>query len=429
MYKYVIKGGKPLEGRVRISGAKNAALPILAATILIDEPVILHNVPMLDDVFTMIELLRKLGKEIDFQNDGTVVIKTVDTEPYEAEYTLVKKMRASIAVLGPLVAKRKKAKVSFPGGCAIGPRPVDLHIKGISALSADISIEQGYIFATVKDGKLKGNRIDLLGSRGPSVLATENVMMAAVLAEGETIIENSAKEPEVVDTANFLKKAGAIIEGEGTSTIKIRGVEELHGVEYTIIPDRIEAGTFMVASAITHGEVILENVYVHHLETPIKVLQEIGAKVDILDEHTIKVSGKNVDRYKATVIETLPYPGFPTDLQAQYMALLTVADGTSLIIENIFPNRFLHALELQRMGANIELRDNLAIVHGIERLSGATVMVSDLRAGAGLVLAALQTPDVSEILRIYHIDRGYEALEQKLQQLGAEIERKKSDII
>ncbi len=417
MYVYDVEGGVPLNGEVWVSGAKNSALPILAATILTDEKVVVHNVPVLRDINTMIEVLKVLGKKVDFY-DHTVVVEGGNDSLFTAPYDLVRKMRASIAVLGPLLAKRKKASVSFPGGCAIGPRPVDIHLRGMEALGAEIKVEHGYINADAGSG-LKGSVVDLLGRHGPSVLATENVMMASVLAEGETIIENAAMEPEVVDLAGFLKSMGAEIEGEGSSTIKIRGVKELKGTEYTIIPDRIEAGTFIAVAMATGGNITIKGVKPEHLESPIDVFKSAGGIIEV-NSNEIKVQSNGL---KPVDVETRPYPGFPTDLQAQLMAVVSTAPGISVITENIFPTRFLHVPEMNRMGANIVLEDSSAIIHGVEKLSGASVMVSDLRAGAGLVIAALSAEGKSRVNRIYHIERGYENLEEKLQSLGARIKK------
>jgi UDP-N-acetylglucosamine 1-carboxyvinyltransferase len=417
MYKYVIKGEKKLKGEVEISGSKNASLPIMAASLLTKEKVILRNVPDLMDIKTMILLLNNLGKRVEFA-DNTVIIEEVNDFLYEAPYDIVRKMRASIAVLGPLLARRKKAKVSFPGGCAIGPRPIDIHLRGMKALGAEIEIEHGYINARAKE--LVGKNINLMGVNGPSVLATENVMMAATLAKGVTYIEGAACEPEVEDLANFLTSMGAKIKGAGTPFIQIEGVDELHSTEYTVIPDRIEAGTFIALAGITRSEIKITGLNVKHIEYPIEIFSKAGIEIEIKGNNSIIARGKEA---RPVEVETLPYPFFPTDLQSQLMALVSVSDGISIITEKIFPDRFLHAAELARMGADIKVDGATAIVKGVPYLTGASVMVSDLRAGAGLVIAALAAKGTSEVLRIYHIDRGYEKLEEKLRNLGAEIER------
>ncbi|MEJ5283978.1 MAG: UDP-N-acetylglucosamine 1-carboxyvinyltransferase [Brevinematales bacterium] len=417
MDKYIIKGEKRLKGEVKISGAKNASLPIMAASLLTSEKVVLHNVPDLMDIRTMILLLEYLGKKVEFK-DGTLIIEEVRDDLYEAPYDIVRKMRASIAVLGPLLARKKRAKVSFPGGCAIGPRPIDIHIRGMKALGAQIEIEHGYIDAVAKE--LVGKTINLLGTNGPSVLATENVMMAATFAKGVTIIEGAACEPEVEDLANFLNSMGAKIKGAGTPFIQIEGVNELKSTEHTIIPDRIETGTFIAMAGMTMGEIKILHTNVKHIEYPIDVFSKAGVEIEIIDEKTIIARGKTT---KPIEVETLPYPFFPTDLQSQLMALVSTSDGISIITEKIFPDRFLHAAELNRMGADIKIDGATAIIKGVEYLSGASIMASDLRAGAGLVIAALAAKGESEILRIYHIDRGYEKLEEKIRNLGGEIER------
>lgn len=417
MDKYIIKGEKRLKGEVKISGAKNASLPIMAASLLTSEKVVLHNVPDLMDIRTMILLLEYLGKKVEFK-DGNLIIEEVRDDLYEAPYDIVRKMRASIAVLGPLLARKKRAKVSFPGGCAIGPRPIDIHIRGMKALGAQIEIEHGYIDAVAKE--LVGKTINLLGTNGPSVLATENVMMAATFAKGVTIIEGAACEPEVEDLANFLNSMGAKIKGAGTPFIQIEGVNELKSTEHTVIPDRIETGTFIAMAGMTRGEIKIKNTNVKHIEYPIDVFSKAGVEIEIIDEKTIIARGKTT---KPIEVETLPYPFFPTDLQSQLMALVSTSDGISIITEKIFPDRFLHAAELNRMGADIKIDGATAIIKGVEYLSGASIMASDLRAGAGLVIAALAAKGESEILRIYHIDRGYEKLEEKIRNLGGEIER------
>jgi len=424
MYKLVIEGGHKLEGEVYISGAKNAALPIMAASLLIEDDVIINNVPNLEDVKTLSQLLERLGKKVEFSNKR-MVIRTVSEEDVEAPYEITKKIRASIAVLGPLLAKRKKAKVSFPGGCAIGPRPVDLHIKGMRILGASVRVEHGYIIAEAQ--KLTGGLVNMLGTNGTSVVATENVMMAATLAEGTTVIDNAAMEPEVVDLANFLIKCGAKIKGYGTNTIVVEGVKNLKGCEYEIIPDRIEAGTFILAGMMTNGEVLVKNCEPNHLTEPIRVFSEMGASIQILSKDTILVKGR--ERYEPVNVTTLPYPYFSTDLQAQIMAVLTKARGISIITEKIFQNRFMHAYEMNRLGADITIDGNSAIIKGVDKLYGAPVMASDLRGGAGLIIALLGAEGVGELLRVYHVDRGYEKIEDKLSKLGAKIKRGKTDLI
>jgi UDP-N-acetylglucosamine 1-carboxyvinyltransferase len=424
MYKLVIEGGHKLEGEVYISGAKNAALPIMAASLLIEDDVVINNVPNLEDVKTLSQLLERLGKKVEF-SDKRMVIRTVSEENVEAPYEITKKIRASIAVLGPLLAKRKKAKVSFPGGCAIGPRPVDLHIKGMRILGASVRVEHGYIIAEAQ--KLTGGLVNMLGTNGTSVVATENVMMAATLAEGTTVIDNAAMEPEVVDLANFLIKCGAKIKGHGTNTIVVEGVKNLKGCEYEIIPDRIEAGTFILAGMMTNGEVLVKNCEPNHLTEPIRVFSEMGASIQILSKDAILVKGR--ERYEPVNVTTLPYPYFPTDLQAQLMAVLTKARGISIITEKIFQNRFMHAYEMNRLGADITIDGNSAIIKGVDKLYGAPVMASDLRGGAGLIIALLGAEGVGELLRVYHVDRGYEKIEDKLSKLGAKIKREKTDLI
>jgi UDP-N-acetylglucosamine 1-carboxyvinyltransferase len=389
----------------------------MAASILTDEKVTLNNVPDLMDIATMKELLTLLGKKVSGQ-DGSVIIEETDPVPFEAPYDICRKMRASIAVMGPLLARKKKAKISFPGGCAIGPRPIDLHITGMKNLGADLRIEHGYIWAQA--GELTGKKINLLGNSGPSVGATENVMSAAVLARGITVIEGAACEPEIEDLAVFLTGMGAKIKGAGTTTIIIEGVERLHGTVHEIIPDRIETGTFIAAAGITGGEIHLRKVNAAHLEKPIEILSLAGVEIEILSNDHIIARGNTI---KPVEVDTRPYPYFPTDLQAQLMALLCVSEGISIITEKIFPDRFMHAAELCRMGADIKVDGAIAVIKGVPLLSGASVMASDLRAGAGLVVGALRAHGQSEILRIYHLDRGYERLEEKLKYLGADIER------
>jgi len=419
MEKLVIFGGRPLNGEVKISGAKNAVLPILAATLLTDEPCVIKNAPYLRDTNTMLRILRSLGKNAEFSNDK-IIVTTKESDKFIADYKLVSTMRASFCVLGPLLGKLKKAKVSYPGGCVIGVRPVDLHLKGIEALGAEVKIESGYVNAIAKN--LKGNHIYLGGEFGSSVLATDNVMMAATLAKGKTIIEAAACEPEVTDLANFLVKMGAKIKGQGSPRIEIEGVKQLHGAEYSIIPDRIEAGTFMIAAAITKGQLTIKGVVWEHLLALIDKMEQAGIKIKKVDGKLI-VNGKR--RIKPVNATTLPYPGFPTDLQAQFMALMAVTPGASIISEKIYPDRFMHIAELNRMGANIKREGPHAIVQGVKQLSGAPLMASDLRASAALVLAGLVAKGRTDIFRIYHLDRGYENLEIKLNRLGAKIHREK----
>ncbi len=421
MGKIVIEGECRLEGKVRINGAKNAALPIMAACILLNGPSRIKGIPNIVDIQTQSEILMNLGGEINRQEDGALEIIFRDgenTDKITAPYDLVKKMRASICVLGPLLSKRRKAKVSYPGGCVIGERPVDLHIKGLKAMGAQIETTEGYINASAE--KLRGTDVSMLGQYGTTVLGTCNVMSAAVLAEGTTVIEHAACEPEVQDLAHFLNKAGAKITGIGENKLTIEGVGELHGVDYEIIPDRIEAGTFMIAGAITRGDITLENVRAEHLTAVTDKLREIGIEI-IIAGRSVRVKGNTL--YHTTDVTTLPYPGIPTDMQAQFMALLCTIEGKSIITEKIFPDRFIHAAELRRMGADIRVEGSRAVIRGTPYLSGADVMVSDLRAGAGLVLAGLVARGTTHIDRIYHLDRGYERIEERLSQLGAVIKR------
>ena len=414
--KLIIHGGHELHGRVKISGAKNAVLPIIAATLLAqDKPCVLDEVPYLNDVCTIAEVLRQLGAKVDFNRQqhtlfvDSTVLKTVD-----APYDLVRKMRASFVIMGPLLARYGKAKISMPGGCAIGTRPIDLHLKGFEALGAEIEIGHGFISATAPNG-LKGTSIYL---DFPSVGATENIIMAACMAEGQTILENAAQEPEIIDLANFLNIMGAKIRGAGTNVIKITGVPKLIGHNYTIIPDRIEAGTYMVAVAMTGGDIYIENAISEHLKPVIAKLNEAGVKIEE-DIDGIRVSCNK--RPKAIDIKTLPYPGFPTDMQAQFMAMLTIADGTGLVTETVFENRFMHVDELKRMGACIKVDGRTSIVEGVPSLNGCQVKATDLRAGAAMVLAGLVANGETEVSYIHHIDRGYDNLVEKLCGLGADI--------
>lgn len=416
MEKLIIHGGHELHGRVKISGAKNAVLPIIAATLLAqDKPCVLDEVPYLNDVCTIAEVLRQLGAKVDFNRQqhtlfvDSTVLKTVD-----APYDLVRKMRASFVIMGPLLARYGKAKISMPGGCAIGTRPIDLHLKGFEALGAEIEIGHGFISATAPNG-LKGTSIYL---DFPSVGATENIIMAACMAEGQTILENAAQEPEIIDLANFLNIMGAKIRGAGTNVIKITGVPKLIGHNYTIIPDRIEAGTYMVAVAMTGGDIYIENAISEHLKPVIAKLNEAGVKIEE-DIDGIRVSCNK--RPKAIDIKTLPYPGFPTDMQAQFMAMLTIADGTCLVTETVFENRFMHVDELKRMGACIKVDGRTSIVEGVPSLNGCQVKATDLRAGAAMVLAGLVANGETEVSYIHHIDRGYDNLVEKLCGLGADI--------
>lgn len=422
MYKYIIEGGNKLHGEVTISGAKNAALPIMAATLLTAEDIVLDNVPDLKDIYAMAELLEQLGKKIEYFHDNKMKIIEVDNTPYEAPYDTVRKMRASIVVMGALLGRRAQAKISFPGGCALGPRPIDLHIRGMKELGTDMVIQHGYIWAQAKE--LVGKKINLLGTHGPSVLATDNVMMAAVLAKGKTIIEGAAEEPEVVDLANFLNTMGAKIIGAGTSIIEIEGVHQLHSTEHWIIPDRIETGTFIAAAGITGGEITIKNTNIRLIESVIEKFSEAGVDFDILSDDVFIARGKDI---RSVDVKTKPYPFFPTDLQPQLVTTVTLADGMSVVKETIFPDRFMLVPELVRMGADIRVENDSAIIKGVKNLSGASVMASDLRAGAGLVIGALAARGHSEVLRIYHIDRGYENFEQKLQNLGADIKRVSQD--
>jgi len=419
MDKLVIEGGRQLEGSVTISGAKNSCLPILAAALLSDEKSVIRNIPALRDMSTMLKILKNFG--VSVQQDGDkVTIEPGGYRKYTAPYELVSTMRASVCVLGPLLAKLKKAEVSFPGGCVIGPRPIDLHIKGLKALGADIMVERGYIVA---DGRrMRGSNVYLGGHFGSSVLATGNTMMAATLTKGVTVIENAACEPEVEDLAAFLTKMGAKIKGQATHRIIVEGVKKLHGAEHTVIPDRIEAGTYMLAAAVTKGDITLKNAHLEHLVAVADKLTEAGLSIKKVPNG---FRARYVRKIKPMDITTLPYPGFPTDLQAQFMSLMTVTDGISVITEKIYPERFIHISELNRMGANIQLEGPIAIVKGVKNLSGAPVMASDLRASAALVLAALVAKGRTDVHRIYHLDRGYEKMEKKLLKLGAKVWREK----
>jgi UDP-N-acetylglucosamine 1-carboxyvinyltransferase len=427
----VIEGGYSLNGKVKVNGAKNAALPIMAACLLLKGTSKLKGIPELTDVSTLCKILNELGADTVKCPDGSLDITVMDEKNIIAPYDLVRTMRASICVLGPLLGKRGMAQVSIPGGCSIGSRPIDIHIKGVEALGAKVEVKDGYIIAT--GDKMKGSEVYLGGPYGSTVLGTCNVIMAAVLAEGRTIIDNAACEPEVQDLAHFLNKAGANITAIGESNLIVDGVDELNGVEYEIIPDRIEAGTIMIAGAITGGNITLENDASCYLASVIDKLREAGVDIETPDagvntpgsvssgECTVKSNGD----IKPINITTLPYPGMPTDMQAQFSALLSIANGTSIITERVFPHRFMHVAELNRLGANIRNDDAIAIIKGVSSLSGTTVMASDLRASASLIVAGLAAKGVTEIRRLYHIDRGYERLEDRLTSLGAKIWREK----
>jgi len=419
MDKILVHGGRPLNGHVKISGSKNSALPILAAALLTKEPCIISRVPDLSDIHYMLTILSELGCEVE-RASGVVTIKA-EKVITDAPYDIVRKMRASVCVLGPLLGREKEATVSLPGGCIIGDRPIDLHLRGFEALGAAVRVQSGNV--KVLAPELRGATISLRGKFGSTVLGTDNVMMAAVLAEGTTVIDDAAEEPEVVDLANFLNKMGAKIEGAGTRRIIIEGVEELHGAEHEVIPDRIEAGTFLVAAAIAGGEVTLRRVIPDHLKAVILPLEQSGYKIhSTADSLTISPNGSR----SAIQLDAQPYPGFPTDMQAQMCALLATTDGVSVVTDSVFPQRFMHVAELKRMGANIEMQGSTAVIHGISQLEAAPVMASDLRASAALVLAGLTAEGVTEINRVYHIDRGYESIDEKLNSLGAEIERVKA---
>ena len=419
MDKILVHGGHPLSGSIKISGSKNSALPILAATLLTREPCILHRVPDLSDTHYMLQILMHLGAQVE-RASGTV---TVNAEKIEsvAPYDVVRKMRASVCVIGPLLGRCKEATVSLPGGCVIGDRPIDLHLKGFEALGAAVRVEGGNV--KVFAPKLTGAVINLRGKFGPTVLGTDNVMMASVLAEGTTVIEGAAQEPEVVDLANFLNKMGAKIEGAGTRRLIIEGVPELHGAEHDIIPDRIEAGTFLVAGAVFGKGVTVKRVEPKHVESVTTALTSCGFKIET-SANTITVSPNGTAKSLEFVTE--PYPGFPTDMQAQMCALLATTEGISVVTENIFPQRYMHVAELKRMGAHVQLEGPTAVISGVEKLTGAPVMASDLRASAALVLAGLKADGITEVSRVYHIDRGYEHLDEKLSELGAHIERVKA---
>lgn len=414
----IINGGHALEGEVDIAGSKNATLPILAATLLIDDYITISNIPNLRDIATMKKLLQQLGVQINVDSNMNFQVNPKNIFNFIAHYELVKTMRASILVLGPLLARFGKADVSLPGGCAIGTRPVDLHLKALKTMGADISVENGYIKARCKRGRLQGG---ILVFDSVTVTGTENILMAAVLAEGKTLIKNAAREPEIVDLANFLNKMGAKITGAGSATLCIEGVEALSGGNYSIMPDRIEAATYLAAGAITSGKVTVRQVKPDTLLSVLCKFEEAGAELSI-GENWITLNMQGI-RPQAVNIFTAPYPAFPTDMQAQFMAVNSIAEGSSSIIENIFENRFMHVQELQRMGAQINLHGNTAIITGVEKLTGAPVMATDLRASASLILAGLAAKGETIVERIYHVDRGYESIEKKISTLGANIKR------
>ncbi|MCX7883526.1 MAG: UDP-N-acetylglucosamine 1-carboxyvinyltransferase [Caloramator sp.] len=416
MDRILISGGRKLTGKVKVSAAKNSVLPIIAASLLCPFECKLEGIPFLDDVCVICDVLSSIGADIS-QNkkSNKITIKAANISSIEPPYELVRKMRASFLVIGPLLSRFGKCRISLPGGCNIGTRPIDLHLKGFSALGADVRLGHGYVEASCK--KLKGAKIYL---DFPSVGATENIMMAATLSQGETIIENAAEEPEVVDLSNFLNSMGANIIGAGTDTIRIEGVKELKGTIHQVIPDRIEAGTYMVAAAITQGNVVVENVILEHIRPVIAKLQEAGVTV-VEEQNKVKVIAN--DFPKSVDIKTLPYPGFPTDMQAQFMALMSIAKGTSIITETVFENRFMHVTELKRMGANIKIDGRSAVIEGVPKLTGAQVKATDLRAGAALVLAGLVAEGKTEISDIHHLDRGYVNIVEKMQSIGADIQR------
>ncbi|MGF7184809.1 UDP-N-acetylglucosamine 1-carboxyvinyltransferase [Desulfitispora alkaliphila] len=415
MDRIIVRGGSPLHGTVTVSGAKNAVLPIIAASLLAEGKSTLLEIPNLSDVQTLSQLLTELGAKVD-RAPGKLEIDANNVDSYEAPYEYVRKMRASFLLMGPLLARHGRAKMSLPGGCAIGSRPIDLHLKGFEAMGAEIYMGHGFIEARV-DKKLKGSKIYL---DFPSVGATENIMMAAVLAEGLTTIENAAEEPEIVDLANYLNNMGAIVKGAGTKVIRIEGVKALQGATHGVIPDRIEAGSFMVAAAATGGNVLVENVISDHLKPVIAKLKEAG--VEITEEgNGVRVIGPK--EITSVDIKTMPYPGFPTDMQAQMMALMTVGNSTSVITESVFENRFMHVDELKRMGARIKIEGRSAVIEGTNSLTGAPVKATDLRAGAALIIAALATDDVTEVGGLHHIDRGYDDIVNKFKNIGADIQR------
>ena len=422
MEKLFIQGGRRLSGTVKVSGAKNAVLPVIAASLLASTPSVIEEIPDLDDVRTITEVLQYLGLTTRWQEPGRLFIDSTGVKSCEASYELVRKMRASFLVMGPLLSRFQEARISLPGGCAIGSRPIDLHLKGFEALGAQIILGHGFIEARAPQG-LQGAKVYL---DFPSVGATENIMMAASLAHGQTIIENAAQEPEIVDLANYLNAMGANVRGAGTNVIRVEGVRELKGTTYAVIPDRIEAGTYMVAAAITGGDVTLKNVLFEHMKPLVAKLKEAGVAIDeTVDE--IRVRATADQRIRAVDVKTLPYPGFPTDMQAQFMALMTVAHGSSLITETVFENRFMHVDELKRMGASIKIDGRMAIVDGVPYLTGCPVTATDLRAGAALIIAGLAARGCTEIGAVHHIDRGYDRIVDKLKSLGADISRHEAE--
>jgi len=423
MDMFCVDGGRKLRGTVRVEGSKNAGLPILAATLAIQGEVVLERIPLLQDIVTMRRLLQSMGATIDDDRGSSLSVDTREVRESVAPYDLVRQMRASVCVLGPLLARFGKARVSLPGGCNIGHRPIDIHLRGLAALGADIRLESGYVVAEAE--RLRGADVDLGGIFGPTVTGTCNVMMAAALAKGRSVLRSAAKEPEVADLGEFLNAAGARIGGLGTSVLEIDGVDELHAVRHRIIADRIEAATLAVATAITGGDVLIEEAPTEHMTSVIQVLRSIGIVVEA-EGRALRVQGTS--DYRAVQLRAEPYPGLPTDVQAQLTALLAIVPGESRIIDSVFPDRFMHAAELVRMGANIRVHGNAAHVCGVTQLSGAPVMASDLRASAALVLAALAAKGRTEIRRVYHLDRGYHAFEKKLNSLGASIERRTDQV-
>ncbi|WP_288297960.1 UDP-N-acetylglucosamine 1-carboxyvinyltransferase [uncultured Allisonella sp.] len=419
MEKLIIRGGRPLHGHVRVSSAKNAVLPIIVATLLPDSPSTIIDAPHLEDVKTICSVIESLGGNI-LLRDNAMIFDTTTVDKTEASYELMSRMRASFLIMGPLLAKKRHAKIALPGGCMIGSRPIDLHLKAFEAMGAKVTVGNGYVEASVPEG-LKGATIYL---DFPSVGATENILMAAAVADGKTIIENAAEEPEIVDLVTFLNSMGANIKGAGTNVIRVEGVKHLYGASHTVIPDRIEAGTFIIAAAMAGGDVVVDNVLSEHLKPLLAKLGEAGVKV-IKDIDSVRVISDG--HIHSTDIKTLPYPGFPTDLQAQFMAMMTIGDGTSTVTETVFENRFMHVGELRRMGANIEVEGRKAIVHGVPFLQGAFVRATDLRAGAALVLAGLAAHGITEVGDLRHIDRGYDHLVEKLRGLGADIIRVDKD--
>ena len=415
MPKIIVKKSGPLKGTVKIDGAKNAVLPIIAATLLVEGKTVINGVPNLRDVHVISDLIRHLGAEVEFEGT-TLTVDASGINTCEAPYELVRKMRASFLVMGPLLARFNRTKISMPGGCAIGTRPIDLHLKGFKALGADVEIDHGFVEASTEKEKLVGKKLYL---DFPSVGATENIMMAATLAEGTTIIENAAEEPEIVDLANFLNEMGANVRGAGTNTIKITGVEKLHSAEHTVIPDRIEAATYMVAAAMTKGDITVENILMEHLKPIAAKLVEAGCEVIEMGD-SVRVIGP--ETLKPIDIKTLPHPGFPTDVQAQFMAMLTIAKGTAVVIETVFENRFMHVAEFNRMGADIKIEGRSAIVNGVDKLYGSKVNATDLRAGAALILCGLIAEGETQIGEIYHIQRGYVDIDKKIRDLGGNIE-------